>query len=586
MDFTYKNINSIDGFGNDILFSILKARGIKDINKFLNVDESVIEDFMLYDNIVDGGELYLNHINSENKISILVDFDFDGFSSASEIYMYTEKICEKLNKKCNLKYINHTHKSHGLDNDVMKDIINSECKLVIIPDAGSNDYKQHSILKKQGIDILILDHHKSDRYSDDAIVINNQLSNRITNKAMVGVGVVYKFCKYIDSILNVNIADDYLDLVATGLVGDHADLKSLEARYYVLKGLKLIENKTNKNKLISAIYTNKAYSMNNKATIGSVAWYLCPSVNCIIRGGSAEDLDDLFKAFINSNETRVDTIRGKGDVEISIQDYIMRRYAKLKRLQDKEVSKSVDLLSEQVEKYNLNKSEIMVIDGRCIKDNTYNRVVVNKLSDKYKKHAMLLTNVKHKNNILGGSVSGCSNKDIVNLRQWCIDSNLFIFSAGHPMAFGCQISEQNVQKLYNLINTIPSEDILTYLVDSVYNDTTLNSTIIKTIASFSDFWGNEVDEPLFAIEDIIVPKDKVFIMGKTKTTLKIIHNGIDFIKFRSSEDEYNDIMKNDTNKFTMVGRFKVNNYNNVDYPQVIIENYKFEKSESSIPFKF
>ncbi|NFH01363.1 hypothetical protein FC831_13930 [Clostridium botulinum] len=136
MEFKYKNINSVQGFGNDILYNILKSRGIEDVNGFLNLNESVIEDFMSYDNIEDGGKLYLKHINDENKISILIDFDFDGFTSASEIYMYTNDICNKLNKKFNVQFINHTHKSHGLDDDAINDVISSKCKLIIIPDAG------------------------------------------------------------------------------------------------------------------------------------------------------------------------------------------------------------------------------------------------------------------------------------------------------------------------------------------------------------------------------------------------------------------------------------------------------------------
>ena len=42
---------------------------------------------------------------------------------------------------------------------------------------GSNDYEAHAVLKLKGIDTIILDHHLADKISDDAIVINNQLSN-------------------------------------------------------------------------------------------------------------------------------------------------------------------------------------------------------------------------------------------------------------------------------------------------------------------------------------------------------------------------------------------------------------------------
>ena len=97
------------------------------------------------------------------------------------------------------------------------DYINSHnFDLILIPDAGSNDYEAHAALKNKNIDTIILDHHLADKISDDAIVINNQLSD-YPNKELSGVGVVYQFCRYIDEKMQTNYADYYLDLVALGL---------------------------------------------------------------------------------------------------------------------------------------------------------------------------------------------------------------------------------------------------------------------------------------------------------------------------------------------------------------------------------
>jgi hypothetical protein len=95
-----------------------------------------------------------------------------------------------------------------------------------------------------------------------------------------------------------------------------------------------------------------------------------------------------------------------------------------------------------------------------------------------------------------------------------------------------------------------------------------------------------LDEPLFALEDINVSSSDVMIMGKNKTTLKINYNNISIIKFKSCEDEYNEIIKNDNNKFTIIGRFKINEYNVNTYGQILIENYKFEKTNEVKAFKF
>ena len=109
----------------------------------------------------------------------------------------------------------HEGKSHGLS-DVMDYIFHKDFELIILPDSSSNDYEYHQQLKLAGMKTIILDHHEADHISEDAIVINNQLSD-YPNKFLSGAGVVWQFCKYLDSLLNKDNADNYLDLVALGL---------------------------------------------------------------------------------------------------------------------------------------------------------------------------------------------------------------------------------------------------------------------------------------------------------------------------------------------------------------------------------
>jgi single-stranded-DNA-specific exonuclease len=53
-----------------------------------------------------------------------------------------------------------------------------------------------------------------------------------------GVGVTWQFCRYIDSILDTEYANDFLDLVALGNCGDMMSLKSFETRYLITEGFK------------------------------------------------------------------------------------------------------------------------------------------------------------------------------------------------------------------------------------------------------------------------------------------------------------------------------------------------------------
>lgn len=156
----------------------------------------------------------ISHISANHKALVIVDCDCDGFTSAALLINYLHDIVPSW-MELNLKWWVHEGKQHGL-NDCMDYINSHNFDLILIPDAGSNDYEAHAALKSKGIDTIILDHHLAEKVSSDAIVINNQLSD-YPNKELSGVGVVWQFCRYIDEKMKTNFADYYLDLVALGL---------------------------------------------------------------------------------------------------------------------------------------------------------------------------------------------------------------------------------------------------------------------------------------------------------------------------------------------------------------------------------
>ena len=185
--------------------------------------------------------LILNAIKQDANAVIIVDCDCDGYTSAALLINYLYKLFPTW-VTGNLDWIMHDSKQHGLS-DCYEAIIegnlitNKQYSLVICPDSSSNDYKYHSELYYNKIGVLVLDHHLAPKISDYAVIINNQLSN-YPNKELSGVGVTWQFCRYIDSMLNLNYANDFLDLVALGNCGDMMSLRSFETRYLITKGFK------------------------------------------------------------------------------------------------------------------------------------------------------------------------------------------------------------------------------------------------------------------------------------------------------------------------------------------------------------
>ncbi len=150
------------------------------------MSEDVIIDYKRLENIDLAVNLFMKHYESKNKIYVLVDEDPDGYCSASMMYLYIKRLDEEYP----VDYILHKKaKSHVLSEDV---VVPKDAKLLIIPDASTNDIDECKKLKDSGVDVLILDHHESEKENPSAVIVNNQMSKDYPNKDLCGAGIVYK----------------------------------------------------------------------------------------------------------------------------------------------------------------------------------------------------------------------------------------------------------------------------------------------------------------------------------------------------------------------------------------------------------
>lgn len=86
-----------------------------------------------------------------------------------------------------------------------------------------------------------------------------------------------------------------------------------------------------------------------------------------------------------------------------------------------------------------------------------------------------------------------------------------------------------------------------------------------------------MEEPLVAIENISVTKEMLQLMAKDRNpTLKItLPNEISCIKFKSSEEEFNDLYSDSgCVVITIVGKCNVNEYLGSVTAQIIIVDYE------------
>ena len=571
------SLNDIDNPKQTILLN----RGIENWKQYLNLNEDCTHDFNLLDNIDKAVSCFINHIENKSRIHIIVDSDVDGYTSASMVYRYIKHLGEDIN----VTYSLHTKKQHGISEDVE---IPDDCELLIVPDAGSNDIEQCKELTGKGIDVIILDHHICDKQNDFAIVVNNQMCN-YPNKNFCGAGIVYKFIKAVDEELWEDYADKMLDIVALGNISDVMDMRECETRYYVDLGLTKIRSK-----LFKALIEKQSYSMNGVVNITSVQFYVTPILNAMIRVGSAEDKDLLFRAFIETDE--VFKYKKRGETEESDED-IYTRAARLcynaKNRQGKDVQKGVDAIDELIKEKEIYKDKVMFINVSDILGETLTGLVAIKIAEKYNKPCLLLRRQKAREDgslYYGGSCRNFDNSPIESLKDFLDSTGTFEFVQGHDNAAGISIPRENVAKSIEMCNERLSDIDFQkcFNVDFDINASDLSVGFIKAIDEMKDIFGQGIKEPLVHIKNIPIWSENFFVMGKNSNSWKVINDeGYAFVKFNVDVDKdevlqiYNSNLDREEEyslgSIDVVGTVSINNYNNILTPQIIIKDYIFSK---------
>lgn len=544
---------------NDYIFDpqgqILANRGIDDIDTFLHLTDDVTHDYRLLKNIDVAVESLLKHIKNNSKIVLIVDPDVDGYSSGSILYQRIKLIDDN----ANLIFIVRNDKKHGLEGINLPD----DANLILVPDGGSNDFKYHKDLHKKGIDILVLDHHEIEKESEHAIIVNTRLG--YPNLNLSGAGVVYKFCKALDDELGIDYADEFLDLVAVGNIGDSMSMKELETRYYVNQGIENINNE-----FLQALVRKQDYSINGKVNITSINYYINPLINAVVRVGTLEDKIDMFKSFTGEKELVKYKPRGGDETLVPLVDDMARRCTNIKAKQGRMVDKIMPLIDESIEKNGLhNNNAIIVHDVKDI-DKGLTGLICNKVASKHKKPVIILSGFD-KDNINKGSARGYDKGELKDFKEVVLQSDLFDFAAGHASAFGCGIHIDNINhandKLNDLLREYNFEDV--FEVDFDIPATSLSEDLVYEINDMEDIWGKGIEEPLMLIRDINIKDAEVNLMGKKENTVGIVSGEIKYILFNTDRDTYEMIANAKT--VNVVGKAKINRYKGEDQPQITIE---------------
>ena len=558
-------------FTSDYTDNLLMARGLDRtfLDYFYNVpnDDALQNPIDLKD--IDLGVQNLHEaIKMKDHFVIVVDSDVDGFTSAAIIGLYIKKIdCD-----ANIDHVLHKGKGHGLS-DTIDEVLELNPDFVILPDSSTNDKEYHDRLGEEGAYCLVLDHHlsESDDYSSYATIINNQISPKYINKNLSGAGVAWQFCRRYDQIYHYDYADNLIDLAALGIVSDMMSVLELENRYIINRGFSHVNNF-----FFKALCEKQSFSMGGKVTPITVAFYITPLINAMIRVGTQEEKERCFKAFINGKEIIPSNKRGhKGEpVELAIES--ARECTNARAKQNRILDKVEDELEIKIYKYDLLENKVLFIK---LEDEDFppelNGLVAMRLSARYKRPT-IVARVNDEGEVKG-SQRGLNESELKSFKNFLDESGYCTFTAGHDNASGVGIMEQNINDFLDYANDklkdIDFGENWYEINFSRYGASTDLNDLIRDLASHDNIWGQFNAQPLIEVRDINIKTADVQVMGRYQDTVKIVKNGIAYMFFKCSQrlDEFAQF--NDM-KINLVGRANLNTWMGNTTPQIFVTDFE------------
>ena len=513
---------------------MLSKYGIEDVDAYLSPDKIEYQSPDMYKNMDKTAEMFNG---DTGQIGIVIDSDLDGVCSAAIAYM----LCKEYGKAEPIM-LHHTGKQHGVS-DILPDILAANINTLIIPDAGSNNVAECMEMKQHGINMLVLDHHIIEKKNRYAVVVNPYADGNKAgiNKDISGTGVVEKFAQALGSTQCLK------DVVAISLVADVCDLRSLENRKYVYDGLTEPSNPFIKYCL--------EHCCNRGVNPEGVAFGIAPLANALARSDDQSTKQLFFDALI-----------GKVEPESAI-----KAMKAVKSKQDYQVKKLVDGLTD-----GLDVSHKAIIGFSQPENKSYLGLVANKFCGKYNKPTFMLRE-------LNSTTWSGSMRSPIDLLEIINESGL-AKCQGHSSASGITIKKSSLKQFAKFLDGLdidaePDIDVVAQIEPIKITRNLANLCVNNNI-----MWTHGVDKPLF---HCTLTTPQIYIYRNRSTTIKLVQDDIDFIKFFASADEASKFEQADGKSIEVVVSLGLNEYNGQIKPQAVIERYEIvEKEEIKKEFNF
>ncbi|MBQ9745215.1 MAG: single-stranded-DNA-specific exonuclease RecJ [Clostridia bacterium] len=507
---------------HEITARLLINRGYAEEAKaraFLEKSDSFLYNPFLMKDMEKAAARVLLALERGEKITVYGDYDVDGITSVSIIYMYLTA----LGAKVDYFIPSRDTDGYGINNTAVKAIAERGTKLIITVDTGITAIDETEYIKSLGIDIVITDHHHCRPTLPAACAVVNPQREDCTYpfKELSGVGVAFKLLCALELTLknggeySLAVIKDmcrrYIDIVTIGTIADVMPLTD-ENRIIVYMGLAMLENtqKVGLRALFEAAGIEISRKDRRKITSSVIGFTIAPRINATGRIGNAER---AVKLFISEH---------REEAEALAEEFCIIN----KERQDTETEILQDVIREIEEKRMHETDTVLVLAG----DNWHHGVigiVCSRITEKYNLPSILISfdtckdPERNDDNVGKGSARSIKGVNLAESLAACAD--LLEKYGGHELAAGLSVKRGNIEAFRKSINEYASAALggkkpeVTMEMETSLPIGDVNISVIDDTMRLEPF-GSENPQPLFAVENVRIA-DMVKLSGGKHTKM-------------------------------------------------------------------
>lgn len=516
-------------------------------------------------------ERIIKAVENNEKIVIYGDYDVDGVTSVSILYIYLKK------RGASVSYYipSRTGEGYGINPSAIKSLVEEGLNLLITVDTGITAVEETEYANSQGIDVIITDHHECRNEMPNAAAVINPRREGCPYpfKELAGVGVVFKLlcaleCTYAAKGMGEKdyireICTKYGDLVAIGTVADVMPLID-ENRLIVSIGLARMES--SKRIGLEALFEmssgpkDKQYPKKKKKITSTIISYvIAPRINAAGRISNATRAVELFltDSMPEALEIADELCQTNRERQTEENNIIEQAYKKIHEEHDFDNDPIIVLAQEEWH-------------------NGIIGIVSSRITEHYNLPSILIS---YDGDIGKGSGRSIKGLNIVDALVHCND--LLLKYGGHELAAGLSIERSKVPEFKERINAyarehLTADSLVTCVdIDSELQTNDLNLAFAEELYLLEPY-GISNPVPVFALKNAEIVDSMLIGNGRhTKYTVKKDGQTLTALFFGKSLSELDFYSGDDVD---IIFNIDINEYQNTKTVQMIVRDMDYSDS--------